>query len=38
MARHDAAARFQELGIDVFLGNGAFTADGRVEVAGKKLN
>ena len=38
MAGHDAAARFQELGIDVFLGSGSFTADGRVEVAGKKLN
>lgn len=38
MARHDSAARFQELGIDVFLGSGSFNSDGRVEVAGKKLN
>jgi pyruvate/2-oxoglutarate dehydrogenase complex dihydrolipoamide dehydrogenase (E3) component len=38
MAHHDSAARFQELGIDVFLGNGTFTRDGHVEVAGKKLN
>ncbi|MDA0807476.1 MAG: mercuric reductase [Planctomycetota bacterium] len=38
MAHHDSAARFQELGIDVFLGSGSFTKDGHVEVAGKKLN
>lgn len=38
MAHHDSAARFQELGIDVFLGNGSFTKDGHVEVAGKKIN
>ena len=37
MAHHDAAARFQELGIDVFLGQGTFDSDGCVEVAGKKL-
>lgn len=38
MAHHDAAARFQELGIDVFLGNGSLSAGDHVEVAGKKLN
>lgn len=38
MAHHDAASRFQELGIDVFLGQGTFNGDGCVEVAGKKLN
>ena len=38
MAHHDSAARFQELGIDVFLGSGSFTKDGHVEVACKKLN
>tara|TARA_R110002072_G_scaffold287242_1_gene452632 strand:+ start:98073 stop:99593 length:1521 start_codon:yes stop_codon:yes gene_type:complete len=38
MAHHDSAARFQEVGIDVFLGSGSFTNDGHVEVAGKRLN
>ncbi|MEP3477756.1 MAG: mercuric reductase [Fuerstiella sp.] len=38
MAHHDAASRFQELGIDVFLGQGTFAADSSIEVAGKKLN
>ena len=38
MARHDSAARFQELGIDVFLGDGKFTNDGCVEVEGKRLH
>jgi pyruvate/2-oxoglutarate dehydrogenase complex dihydrolipoamide dehydrogenase (E3) component len=38
MARHDSAARFQELGIDVFIGNGQFTKDGCVDVDGKRLN
>lgn len=37
MAHHDAASRFQKLGIDVFLGQGTFTKDGTVDVAGKKL-
>ena len=37
MAHHDAASRFQELGIDVFLGSGVFDGNGHVEVAGKKL-
>ena len=38
MAHHDSASRFQELGIDVFLGKGCFSTDGHVEVAGKKLS
>ena len=38
MARHDSAARFQELGIDVFIGDGRFTQEGCVEVDGAKLN
>jgi pyruvate/2-oxoglutarate dehydrogenase complex dihydrolipoamide dehydrogenase (E3) component len=37
MARHDSAARFQELGIDVFLGSGSFSSGDHVEAAGKKL-
>ncbi len=37
IAHHDAASRFQELGIDVFLGDAAFSSDRRVEVAGKSL-
>ena len=35
---HDSAMRFRDLGIDVFLGQGAFTSDNTVEVAGKTLN
>ena len=34
---HDSARRFQELGIDVFLGNGRFTAPDRLEVDGAVL-
>jgi len=35
---HDSADRFQnELGVDVFLGRGSFSGDGRIEVAGKTL-
>lgn len=37
MAHHDAAKRFQDLGIDVFLGNASFTADGYVQVADAKI-
>ena len=37
MAHHDAAARFQEMGVDVFLGNGKFTASDTVDVAGQQL-
>ena len=37
MAHHDAAARFQDQGVDVFLGSGKFTASDTVEVAGQQL-
>lgn len=37
MARHDSAARFQEMGIDVFIGIGQFVGDDCIEVAGTKL-
>ena len=37
MSHHDSAARFQGLGIDVFLGNGKFISDGVIEVADKQL-
>ncbi len=37
MSHHDSAARFQELGIDVFLGDGKFVSDGVIEVAGQQL-
>lgn len=38
LSHHDSASRLQELGIDVFLGNGSFIDDGRVEVAGQELS
>jgi pyruvate/2-oxoglutarate dehydrogenase complex dihydrolipoamide dehydrogenase (E3) component len=34
---HDSAARFRSLGVDVYLGEGAFTGPNTVEVAGKTL-
>ncbi len=34
---HDSAARFRDLGIDVFIGSGRFTASDTVEVAGQQL-
>ena len=34
---HDSAARFRDLGIDVFLGGGAFAGPDRIEVEGKTL-
>jgi pyruvate/2-oxoglutarate dehydrogenase complex dihydrolipoamide dehydrogenase (E3) component len=34
---HDSAARFRNLGIDVFLGQGSFLDDQSVEVAGQTL-
>jgi pyruvate/2-oxoglutarate dehydrogenase complex dihydrolipoamide dehydrogenase (E3) component len=34
---HDSAKRFQELGVDVFLGEGRFTGPDTVEVSGKVL-
>lgn len=37
LARHDAAARFRDLGVDVFLGAARFAGTDRVEVAGTTL-
>lgn len=34
---HDSAARFRDLGIDVFIGSGTFTSDSTIEVAGTTL-
>jgi len=34
---HDSARRFQELGVEVFLGEGRFTAPDTIEVAGQSL-
>jgi pyruvate/2-oxoglutarate dehydrogenase complex dihydrolipoamide dehydrogenase (E3) component len=34
---HDGAARFRDLGIDVFLGQGTFVAPDAVEVGGERL-
>lgn len=34
---HDSAARFRELGVDVFLGSGRFTGSDTVEVGGQRL-
>jgi len=38
LAHHDSVARFTELGIDVFLGDGKFVSPDCIEVKGKKLN
>lgn len=35
---HDSARRFQDLGVDVFLGEGRFVSPDTVEVNGKKLH
>ncbi|MEO1698294.1 MAG: mercuric reductase [Planctomycetota bacterium] len=37
IARHDSAARFRDLGVDVFLGAGRFTGPEAVEVDGRTL-
>jgi pyruvate/2-oxoglutarate dehydrogenase complex dihydrolipoamide dehydrogenase (E3) component len=37
IARHDSAARFQDLGVDVYLGEGRFTSPTTVEVDGETL-
>ncbi|MGE5254730.1 MAG: mercuric reductase [Planctomycetaceae bacterium] len=37
ISAHDSARRFQELGVDVFLGEGHFSGPDTVEVAGKTL-
>lgn len=37
MARHDSAARFRDLGVDVFLGEGRFTGADCFEIDGRTL-
>ena len=37
IAPHDSAARFRELGVDVYLGDARFTGRGSIEVAGQTL-
>ncbi|BAZ29768.1 pyridine nucleotide-disulfide oxidoreductase dimerization region [Cylindrospermum sp. NIES-4074] len=37
ISHHDSAARFQKLGVDVFLGNGRFASNNTVEVGDKTL-
>jgi pyruvate/2-oxoglutarate dehydrogenase complex dihydrolipoamide dehydrogenase (E3) component len=37
LSRVDSAARFRELGVDVFLGEGRFTGRDEVSVAGRKM-
>lgn len=37
MAHHDAASRFRDLGVDVFLGSAEFRGDGSVRVADRNL-
>ncbi|MFO8013889.1 MAG: mercuric reductase [Phycisphaerae bacterium] len=37
ISANDSARRFQELGVDVFLGEGRFTGEDTVEVAGRTL-
>jgi pyruvate/2-oxoglutarate dehydrogenase complex dihydrolipoamide dehydrogenase (E3) component len=38
ISRHDAARRFRDLGVDVFLGEARFSGPRSVEVAGQTLN
>lgn len=38
ISKVDSAARFRDLGIDVFLGDGRFVASDAIEVNGKRLN
>lgn len=37
ISRHDSAARFRDLGVDVFFGAGRFTGDGVIDVGGTHL-
>lgn len=37
ISHHDSAKRFQELGVDVFIGSGKFTSSNSVEVDGQTL-
>ena len=38
LSRHDAARRYQQLGVDVFIGRGQFIGPETVEVEGKELH
>lgn len=38
LSHHDSAARFTDLGIDVYLGNGAFDGPNTVTVGGQRLS
>ena len=38
ISRHDSVSRFEDLGIDVFLGDGRFVASDAVEVDGARLS
>lgn len=38
ISQHDSAARYRELGVDVFLGDGRFIAADAAEVDGKRLS
>jgi pyruvate/2-oxoglutarate dehydrogenase complex dihydrolipoamide dehydrogenase (E3) component len=38
LSPHDSAARFRELGVDVYLGDGRFTGADTVEVGGRTLH
>jgi pyruvate/2-oxoglutarate dehydrogenase complex dihydrolipoamide dehydrogenase (E3) component/uncharacterized membrane protein YdjX (TVP38/TMEM64 family) len=35
---HDSAERFRKLGVDVYIGNGVFTASDAVEIDGRRLH
>lgn len=37
LANHDSASRFAKLGVDVYLGEGRFSADDTIEVSDQKL-
>ncbi len=37
LSRHDAASRFRDLGVDVFLGHGQFVSPDTIEVDGRRL-
>ena len=38
ISHHDSAQRFQNIGVDVFLGAGTFSSDRTIEVAGQTLS
>jgi pyruvate/2-oxoglutarate dehydrogenase complex dihydrolipoamide dehydrogenase (E3) component len=38
LSPHDSAARFRDLGVDVYFGQGKFTSSNTIDVAGKVLN